>query len=88
MVTVRTETDKQLLSQFEARLKAAREVNTRVIDEALKGRDAEAMALFATAGAETMDKIDQATEDLLSWRQSQVEAARRRLKTLWQGCVR
>jgi methyl-accepting chemotaxis protein len=61
-----TDAEKQLLAKIEADVKSGRDVNTRVIELGMGGKDAEAVALFAQEGANRFKAIDREIDELVA----------------------
>jgi methyl-accepting chemotaxis protein len=68
------EIGREQMEKIESAVKNARDLNTRVVDEAMKGEDAKALFEFAGEGAQKGQGIFQAMADYCEWQQQQVEA--------------
>ena len=67
----RTEEGRRMIQKIEDNFGAAREVNNRVIDLALKEKNKEAIALFSDVGMARKHDIDQAVQDYAKHREEQ-----------------
>jgi methyl-accepting chemotaxis protein len=70
------EVGREQMEKIESAVKNARDLNTRVVDEAMKGDDAKALSEFAGEGAQKGQGIFQAMADYCEWQQQQVEATK------------
>jgi len=68
----KTETGREMLKKIEETVGASKDLNNQVVDLGFKGREAEALALYAREGMEKMKKVNQAFDDLISWREKRL----------------
>jgi len=72
----KTDAGKQMLGKVEETVGASRDLNNQVVDLGLKGREVEALTLYAREGMDKMKKVNQAFEDFISWREKRLTEAK------------
>lgn len=70
-----TETGRQKLATIEDKASEWREVNNRIIDLAMQGKDADAIAISAEAGKAKQSALEQAIKDYSDWTSEQLKTA-------------
>ena len=68
----KTQTGKDLLGKVEQSLADAREVNNKIIDFSMNGKDAEATKAFSEQASGLSEKIFKAAADVQEWRQQRL----------------
>lgn len=68
----KTQAGKDLLGKVEQSLTDAREVNNKIIDLSMNGKDAEAIKLFSDQASALSEKIFKAAADVQEWRQQRL----------------
>jgi methyl-accepting chemotaxis protein len=79
---------KQMLGKIEEAVGASRDLNNQVVDLGFKGKEAEALTLYAREGMEKMKKVNQAFDDFISWRERRMIEARTEAEAVLSEKVR
>ena len=80
--SVNSESGKEQMEKIETAVGNARELNLMVVDTAMKGDDAKALAIFAGEGSTKGQAIFQAMADYCDWQQGQVKQTQQAMEQL------
>ncbi len=71
-----TDDGKRLMQTFHEKVAALKDIDSRVIELSLAGRESEAAGLFLSQGNKGIAEVDAAGDELVSWQQKRVDEAK------------